>query len=246
MQSSGNFISTPTPRSVGLLTQVLSIYPTLRPILSSSHRADIIHLARTCRTLNSILRDSVFPLCTPFPRCTSALEYCHWCRAIVCISCKVQVQQQYKPCVMDTSYSDLTINAAMVFSSQTQTQTNLDVIHQVLIYQEDRNYHRGIQLIENTTLCASCFSTYGGPMPSQRRTHTQRYFIKELDWEELPITHTMCNCTPNTQAECKGDKRLMEFKDIPLESVLIAVVKLPQDLRETSTSEFVALYITGS
>ncbi|RPB26417.1 hypothetical protein L211DRAFT_847067 [Terfezia boudieri ATCC MYA-4762] len=242
MQNSGTFISTPTPRSAGLLTQVLSIYPTLRPILSYSHRADIIHLARTCRTLNSILRDSVFPLCTPFPRCTSALEICHWCRAIVCNSCKVRVQQQHKPYVEDGT-GTLNINEAMVITPLNQPNFNVDIILQILQYRGDRTYHRGIQVIQNTTLCASCFSTYKGPMPGRTRAYNQPHMVKELNWDELPNTHTTCNCTPNTQADCEGDKRLMEFKDIPLGSLLFAVVKLPQELRPTPSSDFVALYI---
>lgn len=64
-----------------------------------------------------------------------------------------------------------------------------------------------------------------------------------LDWDELPNTHTKCNCMPNTQAECEGDTHLIEFKDIPLRSVLLAVVKLPQQLRQTPSSEFIALYV---
>ncbi|KAF8432275.1 hypothetical protein BGX38DRAFT_261389 [Terfezia claveryi] len=148
IRSTGNFISTPTPCSVGLLAQVLSIYPTLRPILSYSHRADIIYLAPSCRTLNSILRDSVSPLCPPFPRCTWAPEFCHWCRAIVCTSCKVRVQRQHKPYVMD--YTDrLNVNEAMVIG-----RTHLFVYHVIFKLRERRTYHRGLLVIQNTALWA--------------------------------------------------------------------------------------------
>ncbi|KAF8449602.1 hypothetical protein BGX38DRAFT_554245 [Terfezia claveryi] len=241
MLSTGNFIPTPTPRSVGLLARVLSIYPTLRPILSYSHRADIIHLARTCRTLSSILRDSVSPLCTPFPRCTSALESCHWCRAIICTSCKAEVQWQQKPYLKDVTGGELHANYAMVIRTEASTKPVFDVFFRDWLYQ--RSYYAK-QIIQTTTVCASCFSAYKAPMPTQlKAAGTRSTVVEELHWDELPNTHSMCNCTDQTKAECEGDKRFIEFKDISLSSVLWAVLKLPQELRQTHSSEFVALYI---
>ncbi|KAF8431881.1 hypothetical protein BGX38DRAFT_284104 [Terfezia claveryi] len=240
MLRSREFISTPTPLSPGLLTRVLSVYPTLRPILLYSHRADIIHLARTCRTLNVIVKDSISPLCAPFPRCTSALEPCHWCRAIVCTTCKFQGQRHHCPVVWGYNGDAINRNEAIVIRPESST----NFVHEVLSdKRQHRNTFRALQMVHNTAVCASCFRAYQGTMSSQSRARMWQFDIEELHWDELPNTHIMCKCTPNTQAECEGDKRLMEFGDIPPKYMLRALVKLPEELRQTPTSKFVALYV---
>jgi len=243
-----NFISTPTPRSVGLLVRVLSIYPTLQPILYYSHRPDIIHLARTCRTLNSILTASIALLCKPFPSCTLALKRCQLCEAIVCTGCKQLVQKLEKPLL---EISNRKVRRALVVAPYTCKVNSKDVFINRLQKSRFRHirksgYVRVVQGVERKHSCVSCFTIHN---KGQREGQVQRYppwakrvYIPILEWNDVSTTHTRCTCTHINRLQCVGDSQLVEIEDVPFGSELVALVKLPQGLR--CGSEVVcALYV---
>ncbi|KAF8449552.1 hypothetical protein BGX38DRAFT_1187578 [Terfezia claveryi] len=242
-----NFISTPTSRSAELLIRVLSMYPTLQPILCYSHRSDIIHLARTCHTLNSILTTSVAPLCKPFPSCTLAVKSCQFCEALVCTGCRKLVQKLEKPLL---EISNLKVTKALVVAPYRRNVNAKSKYRFIKRLQKARfrnirksGYAQVAQGIEKKTSCASCFKDgQRGSKVHRYPVWAKRVYIPTLEWNDVPTTHTRCTCTRITRSQCVGDSQLVEIEAVPLRSELVGLVKLPQNRR--SESEVVcALYI---
>ncbi|KAF8430074.1 hypothetical protein EV426DRAFT_570284 [Tirmania nivea] len=68
--------------------------------------------------------------------------------------------------------------------------------------------------------------------------------VPTIEWRDVLETHTMCGC--NGQAQCAGDKRLVDISNVPVESELVALVKLPREQRSGSEVMGVcALYMLG-
>ena len=84
----------PTERSSELFIKLLTVYPTLESLLSVSHRSDITHLARTCKTIRKILTCSVGKLVHPFQSCPQELGQCYLCNTGVCKECVVDARER--------------------------------------------------------------------------------------------------------------------------------------------------------
>ncbi|KAF8449601.1 hypothetical protein BGX38DRAFT_1330208 [Terfezia claveryi] len=241
MPPSDNSIASPTPRSLELVTRVLSAFPALQLILAYSHRADIIHLARTCRTLASMLAESVSPLRRPFPRCTVDLASCQDCQAIVCAVCQREVRELESPSAM---LSRLQIYHALVIAPDTE-EVRSEVLGSINTAMRIRGWPMGgvpvLQDVECNIFCASCFRIHRAP-----NREMQIFNVPVLQWSDVPNTHTLCTCTDIHQAQCDGDKRLVAIDDVPVGSHLVAMVMLPPQLWSTMGTETVvtcALYV---
>ncbi|KAF8449600.1 hypothetical protein BGX38DRAFT_554104 [Terfezia claveryi] len=244
MPTSNRFIASPTPRSVELLIRVLSAFPTLQLILSFNHRSDIIHLARTCRTLASMLTESISPLRRPFPRCTVDLASCQDCQAIVCTDCQKVVQELEQPSSM---FHGFQMPQALVITPETN-EVRLEVLSSLRTAMRHRGWPMAfvpvMQCVERKFLCASCFK-------QQHRAPNrlpQIFHSAILEWSDLPNTHTTCACTDGNRAQCEGDKHLVAIEDVLVESQFMALVTLPPQLRSRIGSDVVIacpLYILG-
>jgi len=232
MSSHSNGVSAPTPHSTGLLTRILSIFPTLRPILSYSHRSDIINLAHTCRTLNAIIPNTVAPLRKPFRSCTVRLRACELCGATVCAGCQKVIREPESP---PAAMSRLHIHRAIFMHMASHEYEARLKMQNILTYMELQPCCGGrwVSVLQRAAVkitCAWCFAKHTQHHIRNRVPRVPRVFrVPTLDWSEVPQTHTTCACTDSNKAQCEGDKRLVDIGDVAVESQLVALVALPRE-----------------
>jgi len=244
------FIGKPTPNSVPLLVWMLTIYPILQPILSYSHRADIIHLAWASRTLHSTIKAYVALIAKPFRSCTKGFKPCDICQAITCYQCRGRpLVREGPPSVM----ARLNIRKVIFISMHTRGPSFkfLNRVHR----REMKGFlagasHKGVQHTSVLHLgkykqnwCESCLRANRHSIMWWARLW--QAYVPTREWKDIPETHTTCTCTHKNRKQCVGDKHLVDIQDIPMGSQIAALVELPPSLRSDGNTQC-AVYIDGA
>lgn len=244
--------STPIARSQQRLEYILSVYPILRSILSSSHRTSIISLGRTCHNIRSTLTSTVGPLSKSFPICMEELKQCAICHTPVCIDCsQVAVQLQkpavllsYNKCIYTVVGEDtpaLTEAAWMAIERGSNNMFHFNMCG-FSRYRGDHHY-----------MCQFCFPNQGPGMNTvvsdkepewvgRSITNTQtrgrhqidlarRLAVTEVVWEDVPRAQSGCTC-PNFNPGCQSTVHLVRVEGRLVDRKLALFAWMPLSLRQ--------------
>ncbi|RPB19733.1 hypothetical protein L211DRAFT_852923 [Terfezia boudieri ATCC MYA-4762] len=227
-----------TPRSLELLHHILSIYPILETILSSSHRGSVIQLARSSKSLQSLLSSSIKPLQRPFPLCASPLKPCYHCHVPLCRGCKHEVKLPEGPSAVisrlnisavmsrlniSAFMSRLNIGSAIVSKHKPgspERQKILTCIRWLIPLRPVVRLTRGVEIKD---LCDSCLAVHNKDYRNKLVKEVEMA-LPILEWTELPHAHATCKCR---NLDCEADQHLVQIDCVPRDSVLVAFVKGP-------------------
>ena len=226
--------TSPMVRSVELLHRVLSIFPILHAILSSTHRSAIIHLARTSRALHTILTEAIKRLRNPFPRCLPPLKACYYCQVPVCKDCQHEVKALAGP---SRVMSRLGIHRALLSAHRpgsTKQREIFTCVRWLTPTSPDMTFRHGIEIKQ---VCEPCFATFNENYKNKLIEPAVVTF-PVLKWTNMP--HSTCKCS---NPDCGADQHLVPVESIAPDSQLVAFVEIPPEWKRSRTETMAGVYL---